>query len=62
MRSHNASIWVTNRVLKLIGCFFYFCLTETREAVIEVGHCQKWCQTGPASDAQGQSPVTATAH
>lgn len=42
--------------------FFYFCLTETRETVIEVGHCQKWCQTGPASDAQGQSPVTATAH
>lgn len=41
---------------------FFFCLTETREAVIEVGHCQKWCQAGPASDAQGQSPVTATAH
>lgn len=42
--------------------FFFFCLTETREAVIEVGHCQKWCQAGPASDAQGQSPVTAAAH
>lgn len=45
-----------------MGCFFFFCLTETREAVIEVGHCQKWCQAGPASDAQGQSPVTTAAH
>lgn len=26
MRSHNASIWVTKRVLKLIGCFFIFVL------------------------------------
>lgn len=31
MRSHNASIWVTKRVLKLISCFFFIFVLQRLE-------------------------------